>query len=170
MYVSKIFNIVGDDYAIHKIVMSLFEGQRPLFQNGGGCVTVLSFKPPAEVRHTIETKEVTIPEKQGSVHLFSARFNPVKRSKQTGKRIGLSGKQIHEWIARKSEDNGFAILDMKLSDEGFRICQKSGSKISLRSVMIVGILSIVDSEKFKKAVEGGIGAAKGLGFGLINLF
>jgi CRISPR-associated protein Cas6/Cse3/CasE subtype I-E len=170
MYVSKIFNIIGDDYAIHRIVMSLFEGQRPLFQNGGGCVTVLSPEPPTGSGYTIETCEVTIPEKQGSVHLFSARFNPVKRSKKTGKRTGLSGKQIYEWIERKAEENGFTILDMKLSDEGFRICQKGEAKISLRSVMITGILSIADPTKFKKGVEGGIGAAKGLGFGLINLF
>jgi CRISPR-associated protein Cas6/Cse3/CasE subtype I-E len=170
MYISKIFNVIGDDYAIHKIIMSIFEHQRPLFQNGGGCVTVLSPQPPNGSTYAVETSEITIPEEVGSTQLFSARFNPAKRDKKTGKRVGLKGSEIHKWLERKTAENGFTILDMKLSDEGYRISKKGSSTISLRSISVMGILSITDAAKFKKAVQNGIGAAKGLGFGMLNLF
>ena len=127
-------------------------------------------QPPSGTGHAIETRIVTIPEEVGSVHLFSARLNPIKRSKKNGKWIGLSGNELRKWITRKSIENGFAIIDIKISDEGHRISQKGTMEISLRSIMIMGILSITDPVKFKKAVQSGIGAAKGFGFGLINLF
>jgi CRISPR-associated protein Cas6/Cse3/CasE subtype I-E len=170
MYLSKIFNVIGDDYAIHQIVMSLFEGQRPLFQNNGGCITVLSSQLPKASKLTIETSTVEIPEQEGTTHLFSARFNPVKRSKKNGKREGLTGNEIKKWIIRKTAENGFTILDMKINDEGHRISKKGNTIISIRSIMVIGILTITDTIKFEKAMQNGIGAAKGLGFGLVNLF
>jgi len=170
MYLTKLYNVNGDDYEIHRIVMSHFPGTRPLFQTKGGCVTVLSENKPVSLNKHDETEVITLTFTAGDIRLFTLRINPTKRDNTTKKLCGLHGNDVLRWISRKSSEAGFDILDYKIEDEGLRLSKKNGMTITLRSIFLTGVLQVTDPDQFLLAVKKGIGRAKGMGLGLINIF
>lgn len=167
MYVSKLYNIIEDDYGIHKKVMETCPGMRPLFQTRGGCVIIVTEGKPAG---DCETKERKMEVKEGGTQLFTLRLNPAKRDKKSGKRVGLYGEEANAWIKRKTAEAGFEILDCRIDDEGMRVSKRGDETVTLRSVFLTGFLRVNNAEAFKKALVKGIGHAKGFGFGLLNIF
>jgi CRISPR-associated protein Cas6/Cse3/CasE subtype I-E len=169
MYLTKLYNVVGDDYSIHQRVMQSFPGKRPLFQTKGGCVTVLSETKPI-TQEGKNVKEIQIEPKKGDTHLFTLRLNPSKRLASTRKQIGLKESEILPFVKEKAISNGFEIEDMKIEDEGFRISRKRDQDITIRSVFVMGILRVKDPLSFISGIQNGIGKHKGLGFGMLNIF
>lgn len=85
-----------------------------------------------------------------------------------GKRHGLETEEDQvAWLKRKGEQGGFALLQVRAAEVGRTLAKRRTA--SFTRVRFDGILVINDPEAFQTAWEGGIGAAKGFGFGLLSL-
>lgn len=114
---------------------------------------------------------------------FRLRANPCVT--RNGKRLGLLRLEEQEaWMVRKGEQHGFLLLqlpsfdlsesfhdrvDVRVSQEQMlRGKQHSGNGIRMFSVLYDGILSVTEPDKFRKALEIGIGHGKVMGLGLLS--
>lgn len=114
---------------------------------------------------------------------FRLRANPTKRLMwddpehrlKKGQRLGLYTEEAQrDWLARKAEQGGFAILGVQAQPEdtvGGVIHRQDGKNhdLNLLAVRFDGLLQVVEPTKFLDAVRQGIGSGKGLGFGLLSL-
>lgn len=106
---------------------------------------------------------------------FRLRANPTKRVKETGKRQGILGEEAQKnWLRRQGQQNGFEVIDVNVSDEGFardKSKEAGGSKhdMTLLSVRFDGLLRVTDPDAFRQAIGKGVGSAKGFGFGLLSV-
>lgn len=125
--------------------------------------------------------------KEGQVLAFRLRANPTKRlstqsegeaPKSIGPRLFLRTEDEQtEWLQRKAREGGFSLLTTLFSGEpDLRTLQEAPIKghrgdktISFGSVLFEGRLKIVNRDKFLKTLWGGIGSAKGYGFGLLSI-
>ncbi len=122
--------------------------------------------------------------KTGQRFRFRLRANPcVKRD---GKRLGLLRLEEQEkWLARKGEQHGFALpkvahldssessherIDVRVSQEQMLHGeQRTGNGIRIYSVLYDGVLTVSEPEKFRGALQTGIGHGKVVGLGLLSV-
>jgi len=121
--------------------------------------------------------------KVGRRFRFRLRANPCVT--RNGKRLGLLRLEDQEaWIARKGLQHGFLLPDLKSFDfsepsqdrvdvrvsqeQMLRGDQRSGNGIRLFSVLYDGILMVTEPDKFKGALQTGIGHGKVMGLGLLS--
>lgn len=173
-YLTRIYDLNGDDYQAHQELKNVFDQDKILFQRGRFETVILSTKMPVVHKKSIVTKQITVfldSISNGSEFLFTLRLNPVvtKRIDNKGKRYPVDHKLLREWINAKLESAGMA-ADFIYSSEGPRISVKKDYRITLSSVFVTGMFQVEDSIRFKKALINGIGHSKGLGFGMINIF
>lgn len=125
----------------------------------------------------------------GQTFRFRLRANPCKTAQ--GKRTGLVHSDAQrDWLARKGEQHGFALLssdapdyfDFVQSSAGrayadVRVLQDQmltgrkhdGTTIRVFSVLFEGRLVVTDVTQFRKALETGIGHGKVMGLGLLSV-
>jgi CRISPR system Cascade subunit CasE len=87
------------------------------------------------------------------------------------RRIGLyTEEEQQQWLTRKAEENGFSVADVRLRKIGWQSGRKpGGAVITHHAVEFDGILQVRDADALVAAIRGGIGPAKGFGFGLLSL-
>jgi CRISPR-associated protein Cas6/Cse3/CasE subtype I-E len=172
-YLTRIQGIRGDDYRVHQLLKSIFDGDKILFQRGRFETTVLSTKAPGLGAQEFGAKEISAfldGIETGSEFSFTARVNPVvTKIDKKGKRYPVAPDKLQEWIDRKLDDAAMA-AEFTYCTEGPRISNKNGHKITLSSVFVTGMCQVKDANWFKTALIRGIGHSKGLGFGMINIF
>ena len=133
--------------------------------------------------------------------LFRLRANPTKRvgksdtaaderfhESKIRRRVELIGderetveeKQI-KWLARKGENAGFRLTNVRIKDNvenavaaaqgkiNFKKNRGDARKITFGSVVFEGVLEVTDVEKFRAALQTGIGTGKAYGFGLLSI-
>jgi CRISPR system Cascade subunit CasE len=122
--------------------------------------------------------------KAGQRFRFRLRANPCVT--RNGKRLGLLRLEEQEaWIARKGEQHGFSLpllasfdlsettqkrIDVRISQEQMlRGNQHSGNPVRIYSVLYDGMLAVTDRDKFKAALQSGIGHGKVMGLGLVSV-
>jgi len=122
--------------------------------------------------------------KAGQRFRFRLRANPCVT--RNGKRLGLLRLEEQEaWIARKGEQHGFSLprlasfdltessqdrIDVRLSQEQMlRGNQHSGNPVRIYSVLYDGIVMVTDLDKFRTALQTGIGHGKVMGLGLLSV-
>lgn len=122
--------------------------------------------------------------KTGQRFRFRLRANPCVT--RNGKRLGLLRLEEQEaWIARKGEQHGFSLpllvsfdlsettqkrIDVRVSQEQMlRGNQHSGNPVSNYSVLYDGIVEVTHMDKFKTALQTGIGHGKVMGLGLLSV-
>jgi CRISPR system Cascade subunit CasE len=101
---------------------------------------------------------------------FRLRANPAV--KRDGKRWGLQGEQPQlDWLSRQGTRLGFAVTGADVSlRERIRSPQgRSGTLITIDSVVFDGQLRVVDATMVRAAMLAGIGPGKGLGLGMLSL-
>ena len=122
--------------------------------------------------------------KPGQRFRFRLRANPCVT--RNGKRLGLLRQEEQEaWLARKGEQHGFALphltsfdlaelsqvrFDVRVSQEqmlGGK--QHSGNGIRVYSVLYDGLLSVTNPDKFRDALQTGIGHGKVMGLGMLSV-
>lgn len=119
----------------------------------------------------------------GQVLRFRLRANPSKRDAKTRKRISLIKLEDRlAWLERKGKQCGFwmdpaSINCRELSfgqfwigksqDETAEVAQ--ANKVTIYVADFDGILQVIDPTRLLRAVEEGIGPAKGFGCGLLSL-
>ncbi|MBI4320952.1 MAG: type I-E CRISPR-associated protein Cas6/Cse3/CasE [Chloroflexi bacterium] len=129
---------------------------------------------------------------------FRIRANPTRKvdtrsgadgERRNGRRVEVRGEtpQI-EWLQRKGELCGFRLLKVRASPNvpdaraipeglisGWRAHKDSdeaaaaAARLTFSSVLFDGVLRVVDAERFRGALEGGIGSGKAYGFGLLSI-
>lgn len=166
LYLMKLTNVNGDDYEIHKNVMSYFpkncKGEKIRFQTRGGYVTVISTIKPNDHEYEIVDSEINKNDK----HFFTLRVYPFE--KINDKRV--LAKDCRGWIMRMAKKSGFSIIDCKIEKEGCRIHIKRKKENAVPSVYVTGMLNIDDDKKFLNCLKSGIGPQKYLGYGLVNIW
>lgn len=122
--------------------------------------------------------------KAGQRFRYRLRANPCVT--RNGKRLGLLRQEEQEaWLARKGEQHGFVLpqltsfdlaeatqerFDVRVSQEqmlGGK--QHSGNGIRVYSVLYDGLLSVTEPDKFKDALQTGIGHGKVMGLGMLSV-
>jgi len=107
---------------------------------------------------------------------FRLRANPIKRIKETRKRIGLYKEEEQlAWLKRKlSYENAAKLISARVvnkSDQSGKLFKENDKKrrMKFHAILFEGILGIKDQAEFQMMLEAGIGPGKGLGFGLLSL-
>jgi CRISPR-associated protein Cas6/Cse3/CasE subtype I-E len=169
MYITKLPGIDGDSYRKHQVIRQMFPGdQRVLFQKNDEGILVLS--DLSSVTEGLDSKELdTSSYKNGGQYAFSLRLNPVKRDIKTRKRVALDPDQVKGWVTKQLSSVGID-SNFQYIREGVQRSDRQGKAISLVSILVFGVLTIKDDLLFYKALRGGIGHGKGLGFGFLNVF
>jgi CRISPR system Cascade subunit CasE len=115
---------------------------------------------------------------------FRLRANPCVT--RNGKRLGLLRLEEQEaWAKRKGFQHGFSLpqlqsfdlsgplqdrIDVRISQEQMlRGHQHSGNSILVFSVLYDGIIRVTEPEKFRDALQTGIGHGKTMGLGLLSV-
>ena len=195
----RVHKQIAEPYEMHRSIMRAFPEhldraqERVLFRldapRGGGppVLLVQSLAQPdwscvgneGFTRYLVATnqpnpwvKQVEIQLKSGQVLAFRLRANPT--IKRRGKRLGLyRDEEQMGWLARKAEQGGFRILSAHSCNEKIvgGIVRRESRKDHLRllSVQFDGLLQVVDAERVRRTVEGGIGSGKAFGLGLLSL-
>ncbi len=122
--------------------------------------------------------------KTGQRFRFRLRANPCVT--RNGKRMGLLRLEEQEtWIKRKGDQHGFSLpqlaafnlsespqerIDVRISQEQMlRGKQHAGNGIRIYSVLYDGILTVNEPDKFRGALQTGIGHGKVMGLGLLSV-
>jgi len=122
--------------------------------------------------------------KVGQRFRFRLRANPCVT--RNGKRLGLLRLEEQEaWAKRKGLQHGFSLpqlvsfdlsdslqerIDVRISQEQMlRGNQHSGHAIRIFSVLCDGILTVTEPDKFRDALQTGIGHGKAMGLGLLSV-
>lgn len=137
-------------------------------------------EPPLDLRERLNLDSLQV----GQRFRFRLRANPCVT--RNHKRLGLLRLVDQEaWLARKGELHGFAIprllqtgtaeagevrFDVRVSQEQMlRGRQHTGNGIRVYAVLYDGLLTVTDPEKFRMALQSGIGHGKSLGLGLLSV-
>lgn len=122
--------------------------------------------------------------KAGQRFRFRLRANPCVT--RNGKRLGLLRLEEQEkWIERKGVQHGFSLpqltsfdllaspqerIDVRISQgQTLRGKQHAGNGIRIYSVLYDGILAVTEADKFRAALQRGIGHGKVMGLGLMSV-
>jgi CRISPR system Cascade subunit CasE len=124
---------------------------------------------------------------------FRLRANPTRKidtrsaadgTRRNGRRVDLRSHQDRlGWLFRKAPDAGFKLVSVKCSPDvmnvrlvpqvrliGFRAGAGGvRRRLTFGSVLFEGTLEVLVPEKFRAALETGIGTAKAYGFGLLSI-
>jgi len=107
----------------------------------------------------------------GAKFRYRLKANPSKMDIRTGKRTGLFKiEEQADWLSRQGVIRGFSVLSAHMSQAGqLEGKRNSGGGIKVYGVLIDGVLEVTAPEKFKQAVEDGVGHAKAMGLGLLSV-
>ena len=109
--------------------------------------------------------------RSGQCLRFRLRANPTV--KRNGKRLGLFGTDAEgrdrqlEWLRPRMERCGFCVGGVNVVDEG--LVGSRQPRLEFQSALFDGIVRVEDPDRAREAVCGGVGSAKGFGFGLLSL-
>ena len=159
-----------DDYAIHQNVMKMTAGRRVLYQRKGVEIDILT---TYAIEGSKDFTEKTTSLSSGKSLLFTMRLNPVvskvMEKGQRGKRFPVPPQELRNWTSAILEKNGVR-ADFSILSEGPRFSRKGHTTITMSSIMVSGVMEILDVDKFRYALANGIGHGKALGFGMLNIF
>ena len=107
-------------------------------------------------------------------HFVTMPFKKERRSDNGNSRRRMFRNEENrlEWLIRKAEQNGFAILEVQeFTDEKIKICHtnEKGGTMIMDSYRYSGTLTIKDISAFRRAVQEGIGPGKAYGLGMLLL-
>jgi len=136
--------------------------------------------PPIDLKSSLRFDSLEV----GHRFRFRLRANPCVT--RAGKRLGLLKlKEQEKWIERKGRQHGFSLsrrtsfglsespqrqINVRVSQEQMlRGIRHSGNVIRVFSVLYDGILTVIDPDNFKDALQTGIGHGKTMGLGLLSV-
>jgi CRISPR system Cascade subunit CasE len=124
-------------------------------------------------------KDLNLQLREGQMLAFRLRANPTvkkdREGKKQGRRVGLLREEDqHNWLVRKLETAGAALINVNIVNEQFTHGKlfkekEKASRLNFLSVQFDGVLQVQDKDKLTSSIFTGFGSAKGLGFGLLSL-
>ena len=111
----------------------------------------------------------------GQLWSFDLIAAPTKKVASEGKknsqrRILRQPQERQEWLERKAEQNGFAIVQVQEQEQlhvSGRHHADKGGVMYHDAYHYQGVLQITDADAFRKAMQNGIGSGKAYGFGMM---
>lgn len=111
----------------------------------------------------------------GQLWSFDLIASPTKKVASEGKknsqrRILRQPQERQEWLERKAEQSGFAIVQVQEQEQlhvSGRHHANRGGVMYHDAYHYQGVLQITDSERFQRALQTGIGSGKAYGFGMM---
>ena len=177
---------IANPYRVHQRLMMAFDGDpRLLFRidesTEGAQILVQSQTEPnwgasfsgfSVLACSPEHKPFQPCLEAGRRYRFRLLANPTV--KRDGKRLGLLREEDQRaWLVRKITDAGAELLGCTVSPHGLQRSGKNPYKEAAAqthlAVLFEGVLRVTDPTLMTAAIENGIGAAKGYGFGLLSL-
>jgi len=75
-----------------------------------------------------------------------------------------------EWLARKGQTHGFELLEATVAAAGAsELVHSHSTGRTFQGVVFEGRLVVRDAERFREALEQGIGPGKAYGYGLLSV-
>ena len=112
----------------------------------------------------------------GQLWGFDLLTMPFKKVAEDGRnsrrRVLRRQEERFAWLARKAEQNGFAILNVQETSTektSAAHAEEKGGRLYLDTYRYSGMLQILDAERFRDAVRHGIGPGKAYGLGMLLL-
>lgn len=144
------------------------------------CIYLYSQAPAEHIPNNCELQQRDITSwldgmEAGQLWSFDLIAAPTKKvgaegKKNSQRRILRLPQERQEWLERKAEQNGFAILQTQELEQ-LHICGRhkadKGGVMYHDAYHYQGILQITDGEAFRKAMQTGIGSGKAYGFGMM---
>jgi CRISPR system Cascade subunit CasE len=171
-----------DSYAWHQAIWDIFPGREHkkrdfLFRldsmRNNTRLLLLSPVPPILPEWGEgSTKKISSAFLGHNAYQFQLKANPVKRLRETGKRVGIyCEEELVNWIHRKGETGGFEIFQeyLNVSPPMAEYFNRNGRKGKHISVDFSGVLQVRNPQHFENAFYNGIGPAKAFGFGMLML-
>ena len=186
---------ITDMYSLHRVVYSLFPDVRSdhekqshiqsgiVYADQGGDfhgrkVLIVSDRQPATHLDgqygEVISKPIADSFLSYSRYRFKVQVNPVRKEKQTGKRVAVTGRaDIAQWfLHRASTSWGFDVDPQTLQIDTIDVQQfndKEGRKITLGKAHIQGMLTVSDQQQFRNSFKNGIGKGRAFGCGLLQI-
>ena len=112
--------------------------------------------------------------------MFRLRANTTKRvdtklgpdgTRRHGRRVPLHDDAARiSWLARHAERSGFRFAADSLRLTAVApIGGRGGKSVTVAGTLFDGSLQVVDADRFRVAIQDGIGPAKAYGFGLLSI-
>lgn len=195
---------ITDPYSLHRVVYSLFPDVRTeaeklshiqsgiVYADQGGeydgfqpmrKVLMISDRPPAvqakdeqgNLYGEVICKSLVEEFLSHTRYQFKVQANPVRKDKQTGKRIAIKGREAtRQWfIDRAPKSWGFEVDTKHLQIDAIDVLQfrkqQDGPVITIGKAHIQGALTVTDPEQFKQSFKNGIGKGRAFGCGLLQI-
>ncbi len=190
---------ITDPYSLHRVVYSLFPDVRTdaekhshiqsgivYADQGGGFegyeavrkVLMISDREPAAQIDgqygQVICKPLSDDFLNHSRYQFKVQVNPVRKDKQTGKRMAIKGREatLLWFIDRAPKSWGFEIDPSHLQVDAIEVLQFGGKDqrpITIGKAHLQGTLTVTDPEQFKQSFKHGIGKGRAFGCGLLQI-
>ncbi|EOE3812204.1 type I-E CRISPR-associated protein Cas6/Cse3/CasE [Klebsiella pneumoniae] len=186
---------ISDAYSLHRVVYSLFADARTdrekcshissgiAYADQGGDfhgrkILIVSDRPPAAkvdgLYGEVISKSIPAAFLSHSRYRFQVQVNPVRKDKQTGKRVAVKGRaDIAQWFIQRAASRwGFDVDLPGLQVEAMEVLQfkdKGGRQVTLGKATVQGLLTVTDRQKFQHSFHHGIGKGRAFGCGLLQI-
>lgn len=184
-----------DTYSLHRVVYSLFSDERTeteklshiqsgiVYADQGGdfqhrkVLIVSDRRPTTHVEGQYGNVRIT-PISDAflshSRYRFKVQVNPVRKDKQSGKRIAVKGRShIAEWFLQRAANSwGFDVDPQTLQVDAIEVLQfkdKVGRLVTLGKAHIQGQFTVTDPLQFRNSFKNGIGKGRAFGCGLLQI-
>lgn len=186
---------ITDMYSLHRVVYSLFPDVRSEHEKQSHIQSGIVYADQGGDFHG--RKVLMVSDRQPATHVdgqygeviskliadsflsypryrFKVQVNPVRKEKQTGKRVAVTGRaDIAQWfLHRASTSWGFDVDPQTLQIDTIDVQQfndKEGRKITLGKAHIQGMLTVSDQQQFRNSFKNGIGKGRAFGCGLLQI-
>lgn len=152
-------------YAAHRFVAELCGGEPYLFVDRGDHVVVRTKRKICDRASTVAAPVAE------EVLAFSLRAAVSKRVK--GRNCYAKHgdwRARHEWLAKRSEANGFAVLALHVTSKSVKVESRDGRAFLMDQSDFTGVLKVCDSARFAECLARGIGrVGKPYGMGMLVL-
>ena len=154
----------------HQAVLKYFPyGEKVRFFMDEDKTIILSPELP---KIDIKCSMALIPEyKIGEELKFKIRINAAVRDRVKKITVPLTKiGQLIPWFTKIANQGGFEIIQyIRVTPLGYLSCTHKDKSFKINAVEFQGFLRVIDSEKFYKAICGGMGRAKAFGLGVLNV-
>ncbi|MDP2505855.1 MULTISPECIES: type I-E CRISPR-associated protein Cas6/Cse3/CasE [unclassified Oceanobacter] len=186
---------ITDPYSLHRVVYSLFPDIRTeaekhshiqsgiVYADQGGDfhgrkVLMVSDRPPMErvdgQYGDVISKPIAASFLDYPRYRFKVQVNPVRKDKQTGKRVAIKGRaDTADWFIQRALNSwGFEVDPLHLQIDAIEVQQFNGQnnrRITLGKAHIQGQLTVTDPQQFQNSFKNGIGKGRAFGCGLLQI-
>lgn len=186
---------IKDIYSLHRVVYSLFSDKRAeaekqshipsgiVYAAQGGDfhsrkVLIVSDRQPATQVDGQYGKVISNPISDSflahSRYRFKVQVNPVRKDKQSGKRVAVKGRtDIAQWFLQRAPNSwGFEVTPHTLQVDIIEVLQfqdKVGRQVTLGKAHIQGQFTVTNPQQFHNSFKNGIGKGRAFGCGLLQI-